>query len=104
MEDFCENNFSDGWRAVQPAGPEPRVFANSVPLLQETYVGQAYAAPTAECRAAIRRLAQVEGLLLDPIYTGKAFTGLLDLVENGRLGHDEPIIFLHTGGVIGLFA
>ena len=56
------------------------------------------------CRVAIRRLARLEGLLLDPVYTGKAFAGLLDLAEKGRLGQNEPIIFLHTGGVPGLFA
>jgi 1-aminocyclopropane-1-carboxylate deaminase/D-cysteine desulfhydrase-like pyridoxal-dependent ACC family enzyme len=49
-------------------------------------------------------LAQWEGILLDPVYTGKAFAGLLDLVEEGGLGKDEPIIFLHTGGLPALFA
>ncbi len=85
-------------------GQERTFSPDAVPLLEETYAGQAYAVPTAECQAAIRRMARLEGLLLDPVYTGKAFAGLLDLVEKARLGRNEPIIFLHTGGVPGLFA
>ena len=52
----------------------------------------------------IQRLAQAEGMLLDPVYTGKAFAGMLDLVEKGQLGSNGPIIFLHTGGLPALFA
>jgi 1-aminocyclopropane-1-carboxylate deaminase/D-cysteine desulfhydrase-like pyridoxal-dependent ACC family enzyme len=48
--------------------------------------------------------ARTEGILLDPVYTGKAFGGMLDLIENGRLGSNEPVIFLHTGGLPALFA
>lgn len=77
---------------------------DQVPLIEKTYVGERYAALTPPCRNAIRRLAQVEGILLDPVYTGKAFAGLLDLVEQGQLGKDEPIVFLHTGGLPALFA
>ena len=42
--------------------------------------------------------------LLDLVYTGKAFAGMLNLIEKGLLGSDEPIIFLHTGGLPALFA
>ncbi len=49
----------------------------------------------------MRRLARLEGLLLDPTYTAKAFAGLLDLLETGQLGAGEPIIFWHTGGCPG---
>jgi len=45
----------------------------------------------------------LEGLLLDPTYTGKAFAGLLDLHAAGHFG-EEPVIFWHTGGLPGLFA
>jgi 1-aminocyclopropane-1-carboxylate deaminase/D-cysteine desulfhydrase-like pyridoxal-dependent ACC family enzyme len=85
-------------------GQERAFSPHEIPCIEETYVGQGYAVPTAGSRAAVRRLARLEGLLLDPVYTGKAFAGLLDLVEKGQLGQDEPIIFLHTGGVPGLFA
>lgn len=82
-------------RAFKPA---------EIPLLEGIYVGPKYGVPSQECRAAIRRLARTDGILLDPVYTGKAFAGLLDLAEKGRLGSNEPIIFLHTGGLPALFA
>lgn len=75
-----------------------------VPLIERSYVGRGYAVPTSEGTAAIRRVAQTEGLLLDPTYTGKAFAGLLDLHASGHFGDAEPIIFWHTGGLPGLFA
>ncbi len=84
---------------------QPHTFtAEDVPLIENTYVGSRYAVPTEQGLAAIRCLAQTEGVILDPVYTGKAFAGLLDLVERGQLGRDEPIIFLHTGGWPALFA
>jgi L-cysteate sulfo-lyase len=83
----------------------PAPFApQQVPLIQTRYVGPGYAKVTPEGLAAIRRLAQLEGLLLDPVYTAKAFAGLLDRVERGLMGREDPVIFLHTGGVPGLFA
>ncbi len=82
-----------------------RYFAPAeVPLIEQTYVGHRYGVPSAAGTAAIKRLAYLEGIILDPIYTGKAFAGLLDLVERGRLGRNEPIIFLHSGGAPGIFA
>jgi D-cysteine desulfhydrase len=84
---------------------EPHHFApEDVPLIEETFAGQAYGVPSPTGQAALRRLARREGILLDPIYTAKAFAGLLDLLEKGHLGDGEPIIFIHTGGVPGLFA
>ncbi len=53
--------------------------------------------------AAIRRLGRLEGLVLDPVYTGKAMAGLLDLVASGALP-PGPLVFLHTGGAPGTFA
>jgi D-cysteine desulfhydrase len=75
-----------------------------VPLIEETYVGEAYGVPSEGCIAAIRRLAAAEGLIIDPVYTGKAFAGMLDLAERGELGDDDPVIFVHTGGQPALFA
>ena len=78
--------------------------AADVPLVEGVYVGERYGVPSAEGQAAIGRLARTEGILLDPVYTGKAFAGMLDLARRGRLGRDEPLIFLHTGGIPALFA
>jgi D-cysteine desulfhydrase len=84
---------------------QPHAFAPAeIPLIENTYVGSRYAVPSEQGLTAIRRLARSEGVILDPVYTGKAFAGLIDLVERGQLGRDEPIIFLHTGGLPALFA
>jgi D-cysteine desulfhydrase family pyridoxal phosphate-dependent enzyme len=83
----------------------PQTFApEDVPIIEETYVGEAYGKPTSECLGAVKRLACSEGLLIDPIYTGKAFAGLIDLLERDALGDKQPVIFLHTGGAPALFA
>jgi D-cysteine desulfhydrase len=73
-------------------------------LLEAVYALPKYGVPSQDCLAALQRLGRVEGILLDPVYTGKAFAGLLDLVESGQLGSDEPVVFLHTGGLPALFA
>jgi D-cysteine desulfhydrase family pyridoxal phosphate-dependent enzyme len=84
---------------------QPQIFeAGKVPLIERTYVGPAYGLPSEAANAAIRRLAGSEGILLDPIYTGKAFAGMLDLCQRGALPADQPLIFLHTGGLPALFA
>ena len=66
------------------------------------YVGAGYGVPSPEGDAAIAWLAQKEGILLDPIYTGKAFAGLLDLAGKGEL--TGRVLFWHTGGLPTLFA
>jgi len=78
--------------------------AADIPLIESTYVGDGYAIPTPEGGAAAKKLAQTEGLLLDPTYTAKAFAALLELLPTGRLGKNTPVIFWHTGGLPGLFA
>ncbi len=70
----------------------------------EGYAGPAYGLPTEQMRAAVRLAARLEGLILDPVYTGKAFAGLVDLVRQGRFTKDQTVVFLHTGGMPGLFA
>jgi len=51
----------------------------------------------------VKMLAQVEGILLDPVYTGKGMAGLIDLVRKGHFAKDSDVVFLHTGGSAGLF-
>jgi len=67
------------------------------------YVGQGYGIPTQGMREAVALLARCEGLLLDPVYSGKAMAGLIDLVRRGEFGRQENVVFLHTGGSVGLF-
>jgi len=67
------------------------------------YVGGGYGVPTPGMVEAVTLLAQSEGLLLDPVYSGKGMAGLIDLVRKGHFEKDQNIVFLHTGGSAGLF-
>lgn len=88
-------------RAVALLG-EPLPAAFNVQLWDD-YFGPRYGEPNAGTLAAIKLVASHEGLLLDPVYTGKAMAGLLDGIGRQRF-EDGPIIFLHTGGAPALFA
>ena len=70
----------------------------------DSYFGEAYGMPTPGMIEAVRLLAETESVLLDPVYSGKAMAGLIDLVRKGAFGKDENIVFVHTGGQAGLFA
>jgi len=76
----------------------------NVPLIEGVYVGEKYGAPSDDGQSALIQLARLEGVLLDPVYTAKAFAGLLGEAGKGRFGKDRPVIFLHTGGLPALFA
>lgn len=73
------------------------------PVLRDGYFGPRYGEPNPGTLAAIRCLGRLEGLVLDPVYTGKAMAGLLDLVTTDAL-LPGPVVFLHTGGAPGTFA
>lgn len=68
------------------------------------FLGEGYGVPTTEMRTAVELLARTEGILLDPVYTGKAMAGMLSLITDGTISADETVLFLHTGGYPGLFA
>ncbi|MDX1481705.1 MAG: D-cysteine desulfhydrase [Woeseiaceae bacterium] len=68
------------------------------------YVGEGYGIPTKAMNDAVVLLARLEGLLFDPVYSGKALAGMLDLVRSGEIGGDETVVFVHTGGSAALFA
>ena len=68
------------------------------------YVGPGYSRPTPEMGEAVRMLARLEGILLDPVYTGKTMAGLIDLVRKGFFRRDESVLFIHTGGSPALYA
>jgi len=67
------------------------------------YVGEGYGIPAPSTLEAIDLLARLEGILLDPVYSGKGMAGLIDLVRKGEFEQDQNIVFLHTGGAAGLF-
>jgi 1-aminocyclopropane-1-carboxylate deaminase/D-cysteine desulfhydrase-like pyridoxal-dependent ACC family enzyme len=68
------------------------------------YVGEAYGAVTSACLDAIELLARTEGILLDPVYSGKAFSGLMDYVRQGIIPAGSRVVFIHTGGQPAIFA
>jgi 1-aminocyclopropane-1-carboxylate deaminase/D-cysteine desulfhydrase-like pyridoxal-dependent ACC family enzyme len=72
--------------------------------IEDAYMGGGYGIPTAECDAAIRLALETEGLVLDPVYTGKAMAGLAGLVRRGAIARDATVVFVHTGGEPGLYA
>jgi L-cysteate sulfo-lyase len=67
------------------------------------YVGDGYGIPNAGTIEAIRMFARLEGILLDPVYSGKAAAGLVDWCRSGRFRRGQKVVFLHTGGAAGLF-
>ncbi|ARN76092.1 D-cysteine desulfhydrase family protein [Oceanicoccus sagamiensis] len=67
------------------------------------YVGAGYAQASEEVFEMIKHVATLEGLILDPVYTGKAFYGMLDQIKLGLFDDSEDIVFIHTGGIFGLF-
>lgn len=80
------------------------VSANNPITLWDDYFAPGYGTPNEEGLEAIKLLARLEGILLDPVYTGKAMAGLIDGVAQKRFKDDGPIIFIHTGGAPALFA
>jgi D-cysteine desulfhydrase family pyridoxal phosphate-dependent enzyme len=70
----------------------------------DKYCGAGYGVVTAAEQEAVRLFAETEGLLLDPVYTGRAAAGLIDLARTGYFSRDETVLFWHTGGQPALFA
>ena len=72
--------------------------------VNDDFIGPGYSKAGPEVFATIKKVAALEGLLLDPVYTGKAFHGMLTLIEQGYFAEASDIVFVHTGGLFGLFA
>ena len=80
-----------------PSIPRDAVEANC------DYVGEGYGIPTPGMAEAVLMLARNEGIFLDPVYSGKGMAGLIDLIRKKTFAPEENIVFLHTGGQVGLF-
>jgi D-cysteine desulfhydrase len=80
--------------------PVPRELVEVV----DDYVGPGYSLPTASMVEAVQLFARHEGILLDPVYTGKTAAGLIGLIRAGRFAPNERVLFLHTGGAPALYA
>ncbi|MEM9465555.1 MAG: D-cysteine desulfhydrase family protein [Actinomycetota bacterium] len=81
-----------------------RTFGPKAVVIDDTHVGEAYGVPTAAMEDAVTRCATLEGLLLDPVYSGKAMAGLIHHIRAGRYDRDDDVVFIHTGGTPALFA
>lgn len=79
------------------------VDAAALKLCNE-FLGKAYGDPTAETVEAIRLVARCEGILLDPVYSGKAMAGLIAMIRRGEWAGSDAAVFLHTGGTPALYA
>jgi len=73
-------------------------------VIDHTRFGSGYGEPTPECLEALTAAARLEGLILDPVYTGKAMAGLIGWARAGRFGAGDTVLFWHTGGAPALFA
>ena len=79
-------------------------FSDDDITIYDEYYGEGYGIPTPEMVDAVRTVARTEGILLDPVYSGKAMAGLIDLIGRGAFESDQKILFIHTGGTPALFA
>lgn len=90
-------------RTLELIDPARQIEGRSI-AIEESQLGEGYGIPTDAMRAAVRLMASKEGLLLDPVYGGKAFAGLVQGARSGRHVRGENVLFIMTGGLPGLFA
>lgn len=88
----------------QAIARELEIEAKADIVLWDEYFAPGYGTPNEEGVEAIKLLARLEGILLDPVYTGKAMAGLIDGINQNRFKDQGPILFIHTGGAPALFA
>lgn len=88
---------------LEKLGKKPNITKADV-VVNCDYIGEGYSMPTAAMKAAVKLVAEKEAIFLDPTYTGKTMSGLIDFIEKGIIKKHETILFIHTGGTPGLFA
>ncbi len=89
--------------AAELAMSDVRIRADEIHL-NDNYLGEGYAVVGNAERNAIKLMASIEGILLDPVYSGRAFAGLIDMADKGEIPKGSDVLFWHTGGVPALFA
>ncbi len=99
-----ENVYGLVQRTCEFMGYNPDMIAREKIVANSDYVGDGYGLPTEGMVEAVKMMAQYEGILLDPVYAGKGFAGLVELIRNGHFKTGENVVFLHTGGSVSLFA
>ena len=73
-------------------------------IVYDEYIGPGYGEPTESMIEATKLLARKEAILLDPVYSGKAFAGLIGLIKNKKFKKNDNVLFIHTGGTVSLSA
>lgn len=97
-----ENVYALAQRTWQLLGIDGEIPRHAVQVNSD-YVGKGYGIPNQGTLEALTLLAQLEGILLDPVYSGKGMAGLIDLIRKGHFARDQNLVFIHTGGSAGLF-
>lgn len=90
-------------KTAEHVGVKSEIPREAVNVIDD-YVGAGYSVPTSEMVEAVQLLARTEGILLDPVYTGKAMSGLIGLIRKGYFKKDDNVLFIHTGGSPALYA
>ena len=103
-EEWLKNHVSELASAASLKLGKHIKFTPDEVLANANYCSAGYGVLTEQEREALRMFANLEGLLLDPVYTGRAAAGMLDLIRKGFFKKDETVLFLHTGGQPALFA
>ncbi len=93
----------DAWLRRYPQQAKGLEFSSADINIIDGYVGEGYGKASQPVFDTIALLAKTEGAILDPVYTGKAFNGLLNEIKQGRFDVTDNIVFIHTGGIFGLF-
>ena len=81
-----------------------KILNKSDVIVYDEYIGTGYGEPTEGMIEATNLLAKKEAILLDPVYSGKGFAGLIDLIRNKKFTKDDNVLFIHTGGAVSLSA
>lgn len=100
---YGENMADLANKALEYIGGTPLVTKEDF-IIDTGYFSPGYECPNEGMEKAVRMVAKEEGILLDPVYTGKAFAGLLSDIRTGKVKQGSSVVFVHTGGATGLFA
>ena len=102
-EAYFHNKIREDLRHWQHVYPQA-IDVETLPVnVIDGYVGAGYARASADVFDTIKMVARMEGVIFDPVYTGKAFHGLLSEISKGHFDDCEDVVFIHTGGIFGLF-
>jgi 1-aminocyclopropane-1-carboxylate deaminase/D-cysteine desulfhydrase-like pyridoxal-dependent ACC family enzyme len=103
-QQWCHEQFEKWWREIcQLLDRDPKCLPEAFEI-HDQFIGREYGDPTEDCLDAIMLMAQTEGILLDPVYSGKMMAGFLAHQAAGRWSTGQHILLLHSGGVPALFA